>query len=179
MLRAVEILAKLHERARAAPNVAPPPLEHPIVLASDRITFALGRTARATVEGVLGTATAYPARGWHTYALAAGRERRLLSLFYAAGGRLVGVECYLPRTQHAPPMPLQPLGSLRFVPGEIALGASAGSVAHGFVPAVGGPGPVVFDRCFEARFDGGVAYVMAREGVVERLALYAQAKPSA
>jgi hypothetical protein len=38
---------------------------------------------------------------------------------------------------------------------------------------VGGPGKVVYDRAFEARFPGGVAYAMSSKGVVERLALYA------
>ena len=47
-----------------------------------------------------------------------------------------------------------------------ALGAS-------FVPARGGPGPLVFELSFEARFPGGVAYAMGNYGAIQRIVLYA------
>ena len=172
MLRAVEILAKLHERARSLPNVPPPPLERPIALFNEQISFEVGTTKREHVERALGVAFSYPARGWHTYAVAGpNRERRLLSLFYHENS-LLAAEFYVARTDGAPALEPRRLGSFRFVPGELELGSSSSAVPEHFVPAVGGPGPVVFDQAFEARFANGVAYAMARKGTVERLALY-------
>ncbi|HEY8314254.1 MAG TPA: hypothetical protein VIG51_08745 [Candidatus Baltobacteraceae bacterium] len=172
MLRAVEILAAMHERARKAPNQPPPPLERPVVLFNERIAFAVGTTTRVSVERELGIAFSYPAPGWHTYAVSGpNRERRLLSAFYAKG-TLLAAEFYVARTGGAPMLEPRALGSFRFVPGEVELGANVAAIAQHFVPASGGPGPVIFDEAFEARFAGGVAYVMARKGTIERLALY-------
>ncbi|MGZ3495970.1 MAG: hypothetical protein ACXWNK_02030 [Vulcanimicrobiaceae bacterium] len=172
MLRAVEILAKIHERARSVPNVPPPPLARPIVLFNEQIAFEVGITKREQVERTLGVAFSYPARGWHTYAVAGpDRERRLLSAFYR-DGMLLAAEFYVSRTDGAPGLAPRRLGSFRFVPGELELGSNSSSIPEHFVPAVGGPGPVVFDQAFEARFANGVAYAMARKGTIERLALY-------
>jgi hypothetical protein len=172
MLRAVEILASMHDRARKAPNRPPPPLDRPVVLFNERIAFAIGSTTRDQVERELGIAFSYPARGWHTYAIAGpNRERRLLSAFYKDNA-LLAAEFYVPRTDGAPTLEPRALGSFRFVPGEIALGMAGTAIPEHFVPAVGGPGTIVFDEAFEARFDGGVAYAMARKGTIERLALY-------
>lgn len=172
MLRAVEILAKLHERARNAPNVPPAPLARPVVLFNEHIAFEAGITNREKVERALGVGFSYPARGWHTYAVAGPqRERRLLSAFYQSG-TLLAAEFYVSRTENAPALEPRRLGSFRFVPGEVDLGGGISTIPEHFVPAVGGPGPVVFDQAFEARFANGVAYVMARKGTIERLALY-------
>ena len=172
MLRAVEILAQIHERARRRQNVPPQKIDRPVVLQSDRITFQLGKTTRAQVERELGVAFSYPARGWHTYAARESATRCLLSLFYRSGA-LVAAELYVPRSESAPPLEARDFGGFRLEPGGIAIGARIESISHVFSPAVGGPGPVVYDSSFEARFEGGVAYAMGRRGVIERLTLYA------
>jgi hypothetical protein len=41
-----------------------------------------------------------------------------------------------------------------------------------FVPAHGGPSPVVYELSFEARFEGGVAWIMGNGGRNERFAIY-------
>jgi hypothetical protein len=53
------------------------------------------------------------------------------------------------------------------------------AIAQPFTPAVGGPGKVVYDEAFEARFPGGVAYAMAAKGIVERLTVYADLRKDA
>jgi hypothetical protein len=174
MLRAVEVLAQMHERARRRENTPPAPLDRPVILHSTRIAFELGKTTRPQVERELGIAFSYPARGWHTYASKESGQTCLLSAFYKEG-TLVAVELYVPRSDRAPSLAPRDLGGFRLEPGGIAIGMQAGSVSETFTPAVGGPGPVVYDRAFEARFPGGVAYAMARKGTIERLALYAAA----
>jgi hypothetical protein len=173
MLRAVEVLAQMHERARRRQNTPPAPLDRPVILHSTRIAFELGKTARTQVERELGIAFSYPVRGWHTYATREGSHTCLLSAFYNKEGSLVAVELYVPRSDRAPSLAPRDLGGFRLEPGGIAIGMHSDSVAGGFTAAVGGPSPVVYDRAFEARFPGGVAYAMARKGTVERLALYA------
>ncbi len=172
VLRAVEILAQLHERMRHTPNTPPPALDRPVVLRSDRITFELTKTMRPHVERELGIAFSYPARGWHTYASKESGTDCLLSAFYK-NDVLVAAELYVPRTGNTPSLAARNLGGFRLEPGGIPIGVSADAITQIFAPAVGGPGNVVYDRVFEARFAGGVAYAMARKGFIERLALYA------
>ncbi len=171
MLRAVEVLAQMHERARRRKNTPPAPLERPVVLHSTRIAFQTGKTTRAQVERELGIAFSYPARGWHTYAIKESGRTCLLSAFYKEG-TLVAVELYVPRSDRAPSLSPRDLGGFRLEPGGVAIGMQIDSVTETFTPAVGGPGPVVYDRALEARFPGGVAYAMACKGTIERLAIY-------
>lgn len=171
MLRAVEILARMHERARQTPNTPPPLLDRDVVLQSERITFILGKTRRKDVEREIGVAFSYPVKGWHTYA---SRERAgtcLLSAFYK-NELLVAVELYVPRGNLTPQLSPRDFGGFRLEPGSVEIGKLTADVSPLFTPASGGPGTVVYDRAFEARYSGGVAYAMARKGVIERLALY-------
>ena len=172
MLRAVEVLAQMHERARRAPNRPPPDLDRPVILHGERIAFELGKTQRPDVERELGIAFSYPARGWHTYATKESSHACLLSAFYKDAA-LVAVELYVPRGERAPSLAPRDLAGLRLEPGGVAVGSGAAAISPLFTPASGGPGKVVYDEAFEARFAGGVAYAMARKGTVERLALYA------
>jgi len=180
MHRAVEILASIYENNRARRNVPPAPLDRPVVLASERLVFALGTTTRAEVEHAFGIAFSYPMRGWHTYAAREDGARNFLSLFYAGAagsdlGRaaLVALEYYVPKTDRAPGLAARDYGPLRLTPGDVALGASTATLDPRYGVAVGGPAPVVYAEAYEARFPGGVAYVMGNDGHVERLGLYA------
>jgi hypothetical protein len=172
MLRAVEILAAVYERNRTQPNVPPVPLERPVVLTTDRLVFALGTTTRAEVERAFGVAFSYPMRGWHTYAAREDGSRNFLSLFYGDGG-LIALEYYLPKADRAPGLAARDYGTVRLSPGDVALRASTASLDPRYVPATGGPAPVVYGEAYEARFPGGVAYVMGNGGAIERLGLYA------
>jgi hypothetical protein len=172
MHRAVEILASIYERNRARRNVPPAPLDRPVVLATDRLVFALGTTTRTEVERAFGIAFSYPMRGWHTYAAREDGARNFLSLFYAEG-TLVALEYYVPKADRAPGLAARDYGALRLSPGDVAVGAPTGSLDPRYVVAVGGPAPVVYAEAYEARFPGGVAYVMGNAGRVERLGLYA------
>lgn len=172
MLRAVEILAQMHERVRKNPNTPPAPIERPVLLQSERLTLQVAKTKRADVERELGVAFSYPARGWHTYASAESGKRALLSLFYK-NGILVAAELYLPRGPHAPNLEARNLGGFRLEPGGVCIGMAVSAIPEPFTHAVGGPGKVVYDRSFEARFPGGVAYAMAVKGIIERLTVYA------
>lgn len=176
MLRAVEILAKIHERARNVPQAPPPPLDRPVLLFNETLTVQVGKTTRKDVENALGVAFSYPVRGYHTYCIAGpDRERRFLSLFYR-DDVLVAAEFYRPTTDRAPQLEPRLLGRFRFVPGEIEIGMNVNAVPSSFVRTQSGPAQVVFDDVFEARFEGGVAYVMGRKGSVDRLALYADTR---
>lgn len=172
MLRAVEILAKMHERVRSAPNTPPAPIDRPVLLQSERLTLQVAKTKRSDVERELGIAFSYPARGWHTYATSESGTRCLLSAFYKSG-ILVAVELYVPRGPHAPNLQARNFGGFRLEPGGVRVGMLVNAVPQPFTPAVGGPGKVVYDQAFEARFPGGVAYAMAAKGVIERLTVYA------
>ena len=173
MLRAVELLAQMHERARQMPNVPPSKLDRPIVLHSTTFSFEIGKTQRSAVERTLGIAFSYPARGWHTYASKEDGKTCLLSAFYK-DGTLVAAELYLPRSDRAPSLAPRDFGGFRLEPGGAAIGMRVEALPAVLTPASGGPGKVVYDEAFEARFEGGVAYAMARKGVIERLALYAE-----
>jgi len=172
MQRAVEILAQVYEAGRARPNVPPAPLDRPVVLANERHVFTLGTTTRADVERAFGVAFSYPMRGWHTYAAREDGRRYFLSLFYADAA-LVALEYYLPKADRAPGLAARDYGAFRLSPGDVALGAALASLDERYVVAVGGPAPVVYADAFEARFPGGVAYVMGNGGRIERLGLYA------
>jgi hypothetical protein len=180
MHRAVEILASIYENNRDRRNVPPAPLDRPVVLATDRLVFALGTTTHAEVEHAFGVAFSYPMRGWHTYAAREDGARNFLSLFYAGAacpepGRrtLIALEYYLPKADRAPGLAARDYGALRLSPGDVALGATTASLDSRYVVAVGGPAPVVYAEAYEARFPGGVAYVMGNAGRIERLGLYA------
>jgi len=176
MLRAVEILAKMHDRARKIPHEPPPPLDRPVVLFNETIAAHVGETTRTEIESALGVAFSYPVRGYHTYCIAGpSRERRFLSFFYSEDV-LVAAEFYRPTTDRAPQLEPRLLGRFRFVPGEIELGMNVTAVPSSYVRTQTGPAHVVYDDVFEARFPGGVAYVMGRKGTVDRLALYADTR---
>jgi hypothetical protein len=172
MRRAVEILAQVYETSRARRNVPPAPLDRPVVLANERLVFALGTTTRAEVERAFGVAFAYPMRGWHTYAAREEGRRCFLSLFYAEQ-KLVALEYYLPKADRAPSLAARDYGAFRLSPGDVAVGASTSALDERYAGAVGGPAPIVYAEAYEARFPGGVAYVMGNGGRVERLGLYA------
>ncbi len=172
MVRAVEILAQIAEKRLKAPNVPPPPIDVPVILFNENVRFAIGETKRPDVIRALGTGFPYPAKGWDTYSVRAGRTRQLLSAFYS-DDLLVGVEYYTPKTKNAPELAARELGEFRLIPGEIAVGSAIVSLDERFVPAVGGPGTHVYAHAFEVRFPGGVAYAMGNDGIVNRLVLYA------
>jgi hypothetical protein len=176
LLRAVEILERI-AKERAQPNAPPVSVEFPITLAADRCTFAIGKTRRREVEHAFGRGHSYPAKGFHSYMIAPyetqaddAPKRWLLSVFYR-GDLLFGVEHYIPKVKVLPPMPLATPGTLRIEPGGFKLGGPLHSLDY-FVPAHGGPSPVVYSLSFEARFAGGVAWVMGNGGRIERLAIY-------
>jgi hypothetical protein len=173
MMRAVEILARMHERMRHESIPPPPPIDRPVELHSQRIVLHVTRTQRREVERELGIGFSYPARGWHTYATKEQGQRCLLSAFYK-NGVLVAAEVYVPRGPHAPPLEARDLGGFRLEPGSISIGMQSSAVPQTYTQALGGPGKVVFDQAFEARFPGGVAYAMASKGIIERLTLYAE-----
>jgi hypothetical protein len=172
MLRAVEILAQMHETMRRKPGTRPPALDRSVILRSERIAFEVGKTRRVDVERDLGIAFSYPFRGWHTYATKEGTHACLLSAFYK-DACLVAVELYVPRSQNAPALAARDYGGFRLEPGSVAIGMRIDAIASIFTPAVGGPARVVYESAVEARFPGGVAYAMAHKGMIERLAVYA------
>lgn len=172
MLRAVEILARMHERARRSPNTPPEPIDRPVTLRSERLALQVAKTKRTDVERELGIAFSYPARGWHTYATKESGRRCLLSLFYR-DGTLVAAELYAPRGANTPNLEPRDFGGFTLEPGGARVGMQINDVPQPFAPAIGGPGKVVYDSAFEARFPGGVAYAMAAGGIVERLTIYA------
>lgn len=176
LLRAVDILERI-AKDRVQPNEPPPPVEHPVVLASDRCTLALGKTRRHEIERAFGRGVEYPAKGFRSYGVAPwepqpeGAPRRwLLSVFYR-GDVLFGVEHYIPKVRGIPPMALTTPGVLRIEPGGFKLTGPLHSLDY-FKPAHGGPSPVVFALAFEARFTGGVAWLMGNAGRIERIAIY-------
>lgn len=179
MLRALDILERIANQ-KAQPVVPVVPVAHPVEIACDKCTFAIGKTRRSEIEYLFGRGYAYPAKGFHTYAVAphelppeAGVKRCLLSVFYR-GDLLFGIEHYIPRVKGIPPLSLSPTGALRVVPGEFKLGGALRDLGY-FVPAQGGPSPIIYAQSFEARFSGGVAWLMGNDAQIERIAIYGDA----
>ncbi len=79
----------------------------------------------------------------------------------------------MPKGRNVPALAARDRGRFRLVPGEIGLLSRSNALGASFVPARGGPGPLVFELSFEARFPGGVAYAMGNYGAIERIVLYA------
>lgn len=173
MVRAVEILAAIAEKRMRIPNVPPPPIDVPVILFNENLRFEIGKTERSDVTRALGTGFPYPAKGWDTYAVREGRDRRFLSAFYK-DDLLVGVELFIPQTDTAPNLAPRDLGEFRLVPGEVRVGTAVVSLDERFVPAVGGPARAVYAHAFEVRYPGGVAYAMGNDGTITRLVLYAE-----
>jgi hypothetical protein len=176
LLRAVEILEKI-AKERSQPIAPPPNVDHPVVLETPRCRLEIGKTRRRDVERAFGRGHSYPAKGFHTYAVAppetqpeGAPKRWLLSVFYR-GDLLFGVEHYIPKVKGLPPMPLSTPGIIRVEPGGFRLGGPMNAAGY-FVPAHGGPSPVIYSLSFEARFAGGVAWLMGNGGRIERLAIY-------
>ena len=173
MLRAVEVLASIANRARTTPGVPPPPIDRPVVLFNETQAFRIGTTTKREVERSLGTGFSYPAKGWHTYSVHGPQsERWLISLFYK-DDIVVGIEHYVPKSDSAPKLQPRNIGGFRLIPGEVGLGTPFSALDARYVPAVGGPGTVVYDTSYEIRFPGGLAYVMGNAGTIERLVIYA------
>ncbi|GAC1417926.1 MAG: hypothetical protein NVSMB5_08990 [Candidatus Velthaea sp.] len=174
MVRAVEILASIAMRRRAAPIVPPPPIDRPVILFNERRAFELGTTTRTDVERDLGIGFAYPAKGWHTYCVRVAGSRRLLSAIYH-DDVLSGVEFYVPKSEGAPQLAPRDWGDFRLVPGDVSIGSSIGSLDDRYTAAVGGPAHLIYAQAYEIRFPRGLGYVMGNDGRVERLVLYAAA----
>ncbi len=173
--RAVEILANIYERnaaRRSAPPEPPPPLDVPVVLACGTLVLALRTTTRSDVERALGVGFAYPMRGWHSYAARENGKRNFLSLFYSDAS-LIAAEYYVPKADRAPGLAARDYGALHLTPGDVMLGAATATLDARYTVASGGPAPIVYAEAYEARFPGGIAYVMGNGGRIERLGLYA------
>ena len=173
MLRAVEVLARIASETRGRSPAPAPRLDHPLLLRGDRATFALGM-ARSAVVRAIGEGGPYPVAGWSSYALPKTRAGWLilLSLFYRDDA-LFALELYRSRAEELPALPRISLRA-RLHPTDVAIGNAIRVAPHGFANAQGGPGRIVYSDAFEARFPGGVAFVMGNDGVAERLVLYAQ-----
>jgi hypothetical protein len=171
MLRAVEIMAKFVEKQRAKPPVPPAPLDGPVFLFNETQPLEIGKTTREQCERAFGTGFPFPAQGWHSYAMRHDGAPALLSLFYQ-GEMLVGAEHYYMKGKTTPALAPRNLGSFRIVPGEIELGYAFAKLPDDYVPAIGGPGAQVYMVTYEARYPGGVAYLMGNDGKIERIVLY-------
>jgi hypothetical protein len=178
LLRAVEILERI-AKERMQPNAPPPMVDYPVTLACERCTLAIGKTRRRDVERAFGRGYDYPAKGFRSYAVAPyetqaddAPKRWLLSVFYR-GDLLFGVEHYIPKVKSIPPMALTTPGTLAIQPGGFKLQGPLNALEY-FVPAHGGPSPVIYSLSFEARFAGGVAWIMGNAGSIERLAIYGE-----
>jgi hypothetical protein len=162
--------------ARAAvPAAATPLIPGPIRLTNALLAFHAGVTTRREIEHSLGPAIAYPAPGWQTWSLAGMRDAWILSAFYK-DSRLLGVEYYIAKTGELPRYVPRIKGAFRFVPGDIGLGNSLATLPEGFAAAGGLAGTVravVYQQIFQARWTAGMAIVAGNDGLIERLALYA------
>jgi len=175
MIRAVEVMAQFIERQMNRPNVPPAPLDRPVLLFNETLALEIGRTTREDAERAFGTGFPFPTQGWNTYAMRHDGHPALLSLFYR-GESLIGAEHYYAKGKTQPALAPRNLGTFRLVPGEIELGTYFSKLSDDYVPAVGGPGGQVYATAYEARYPGGVAYVMGNAGRVERLLLYIDAE---
>ena len=163
MQRAVEILARVYEANRARSNVPPVPLDRPVVLANERIVFALAGDdtwrGRACVRRRVLVSDARLAHLRRTRSGAAQLPELVLLRGHAAGARVLRPE----------DRSCADLGGarLRHVPAfrpATSLGARRHRIDQRYVTAIGGPAPVVYAEAYEARFPGGVAYVMGNAG---------------
>lgn len=172
MQRAVEILANIYERNQKTSDVPPPPVDKPIVLFSEAIAFDVTKTTREEVERALGTAFAYPARGWHTYCVRGLEGARLFASLFYSQKILAAAELYVPKVDRAPRLEPRDI-SFRFVPGEIAVGKPVTSLPehYGRISALAEQFGA-YKEMFGARFPGGSAYAMGNDGIIERLAIY-------
>lgn len=173
MLRAVEIMAKFIEKQSSRPNVPPAPLDRPVLMFNEKLALQIGKTTRTDAERAFGTGFPFPAKGWNSYAIRHDGVLALVSLFYQ-NDILIGAEHYYSKQKTVPALAPRNLGSFRLVPGEVALGSAFSALATDFVPAIGGPGGQIYETAYEARYPGGVAYVMGNRGKVERLLLYVE-----
>ncbi|MBV8424547.1 MAG: hypothetical protein JO349_05110 [Candidatus Eremiobacteraeota bacterium] len=173
MIRAVEIMAKFIEQQIGKPPVPPAPIDRPVVLFNENLSFELDKTTRGEVERAFGSGFPYPAKGFHSYGLRHDGKPALISAFYDRDDLLIGVEHYYITSKTAPSLAPRAIGTFRMIPGEIALGMATTKLSDEFVPAVGGPSPAIYQHRYEVRFPAGVAYVMGNKMRVERLVLYA------
>jgi hypothetical protein len=173
MLRAVEVMARFIEQQIGKPPVPPAPIDRPVILFNENLSFELDKTTRTEVEQTFGTGFPYPAQGFFSYGLRHDGKPALISAFYDKEERLIGVEHYYVTSKTAPKLSPRAIGTFRLIPGEIALGMPVTNLSEEFVPAVGGPAPAIYAHRYEVRFPGGVAYAMGNATRIERLVLYA------
>jgi hypothetical protein len=178
MLRAVEVMARFIERQIAKPPVPPAPIDRPVILFNENLSFELDKTTRSEVERTFGSGYPYPAKGFHTYGLQHDGKPAFISAFYDGNDVLIGVEHYYVTSRSAPSLAPRPLGAFRLVPGQITLGTEMARLSGEYVRAVGGPSPAIYPHRYEVRFPGGVAYVMGKNPRAERLVLYADHAPT-
>lgn len=172
MLRAVEILASIYERAQKAEDVPPPPSDVPIVLFSEVVPLRVGTTTRSEVEKALGIAFSYPARGWHTYCVKGTRGEKLFASIFYTDKVMSAAELYVPKVDRAPNLTKRDI-HFRLVPGEVSVGMPITGLPEHYGRIAGMPSGIgAYADMFEARFPGGAAYAMGNEGVIERLAVY-------
>ena len=179
MLRAVELMAKFIEEQIGKPPVPPAPIDKPVILFNENLSFELEKTTRSEVDRSFGSGFPYPAKGFHSYGLRHDGKPALISAFFDRDEVLIGVEHYYVTSKSAPSLAPRPLGTFRLIPGEISLGMPTTKLSDEFVPAISGPSPAIYAQRYEVRFPGGVAYVMGNKMRVERLVLYAdRSKPA-
>jgi hypothetical protein len=166
------------KKRTAAPAPAPAPLvpREPFHLASERVTFMVGLTARAAIEAHLGPAVEYPAPGWRTWAVAGLRGQPwVLSAIYR-DAILIGVEHYLSKTDNLPRHTPPANGVYRLQPGDIGIGNRIEALPGRFTAVPGNAGGVhsiVFEHAYQARWQHGLAIVSGNDGRIERIAIYA------
>jgi hypothetical protein len=148
----------------------------PMHLASDRVSFMVGLTTRAAIEGRLGPAIEYPARGWRTWASAGLRgDVWLLSAIYR-GHVLIGVEHYVGKAESLPRLAPPANGIYKLVPGNIGIGDRITALPNRFDSAAGregGPRSIVYQHAYQTRRPHGIAIVGGNDGRIERIAIYA------
>jgi hypothetical protein len=179
MLRAVELIAQFVEKQLEKPPVPPAPIDKPVILFNENLSFKLEETTRSEVDRSFGSGFPYPAKGFHSYGLRHEGKPALISAFFDRDEVLIGVEHYYVTSKSTPSLAPRAIGAFRLIPGEIALGMPMSKLSDEFVPAISGPSPAIYAQRYEVRFPGGVAYVMGNKMRVERLVLYAdRSKPA-
>jgi hypothetical protein len=179
MLRAVELIAQFIEQQIGKPPVPPAPIDKPVILFNENLSFALEKTTLSEVERSFGSGFPFPAKGFHSYGVRHDGKPALISAFFDRDQLLIGVEHYYVTSKSSPSLAPRPIGTFRLIPGEIALGMPVTKLSDEFTPAISGPSPAIYAQRYEVRFPGGVAYVMGNKMRVERLVLYAdRSKPA-